>query len=85
MGMLTFSDTALLVLDYTVTGAGGTSITIPALRGASIALLAYNTLVLIPETGPLDGSGYNFDSGTGTFNFGFPTNPGDVLQILYTQ
>ena len=85
MGMFTFSNTAVSYLPYTATGAEGTTLILPALKGASVISVTYNTLVLIPETPPPDAQGYSFDSGTGTFTFGFPLNSTDVLQFIYIQ
>jgi hypothetical protein len=72
------------VLTYTATGAEGTTLTLPALAGKTIITVFYNTLVLIPETPPPDAQGYSYDPGTQTFTFGFPLNPDDVIQIIYT-
>lgn len=74
-------------VSYTATGAEGRTIFFPSLLGRKIALVTYNTLVLIPETPPLDQQGFFYDSNPASPTFenlilGIPLNPNDVIQIL---
>lgn len=91
MGQFLFSNNDLSSLVYIATGLepvntdGDTVLTLPALIGASVLLLTYNSVVFVPENPVVDSSGYMFNSPTGTFTFGLMLQAGDIIQILFTQ
>lgn len=85
MGAFVFSGASVSALDFTATGAEGMTLVLPALIGATVLLLTYNSVVFVPENPVTDSSGYMFNTNTGTFTFGLNLQPQDIIQILYEQ